>query len=62
MSFKSEVGEGSGVARSFYTAVAEAFLTMKRLPKESEVLAAFSNTNTNQATEQGNYTRFAHFA
>ena len=31
-SFKEEPGEGSGVARSFFTAVAEAFLSGEKLP------------------------------
>ena len=30
--FKDEPGEGSGVARSFYTAVGEAFLSGEKLP------------------------------
>uniref|UniRef100_A0A914X892 HECT domain-containing protein n=1 Tax=Plectus sambesii TaxID=2011161 RepID=A0A914X892_9BILA len=32
VTFKEEPGEGTGVARSFYAAVAEAFLTIERLP------------------------------
>ncbi|GIX75673.1 hypothetical protein CDAR_406353 [Caerostris darwini] len=32
VTFKDEPGEGSGVARSFYTAVAEAVLSQERLP------------------------------
>ncbi|KAL9962175.1 hypothetical protein ACROYT_G031256 [Oculina patagonica] len=32
VTFKDEPGEGSGVARSFYTAVGEAFLSGERLP------------------------------
>lgn len=32
VTFKDEPGEGSGVARSFYTAVAEAFLSADKLP------------------------------
>jgi len=33
LTFKDEPGEGSGVARSFYSALAEAFLTSEKLPK-----------------------------
>lgn len=43
VTFKNEPGEGSGVARSFYAAIADAFLTMKRLPTETQVLAAFGS-------------------
>lgn len=32
MTFKDEPGEGSGVARSFYTAIAEALLMNEKLP------------------------------
>lgn len=32
MTFKDEPGEGSGVARSFYTAIAEAVLYNENLP------------------------------
>ncbi|VDN23025.1 unnamed protein product [Gongylonema pulchrum] len=46
VTFKNEPGEGSGVARSFYAAVADAFLTMKRLPTEAQILAAFGSVPT----------------
>lgn len=32
VTFKDEPGEGSGVARSFYTAIAQAFLSNDKLP------------------------------
>jgi len=32
VTFKDEPGEGSGVARAFYTAIAEAFLAPEKLP------------------------------
>ena len=32
VTFKDEPGEGSGVARSFYTAVGEAFFSGEKLP------------------------------
>lgn len=32
VTFKDEPGEGSGVARSFYTAIAEALLSHEKLP------------------------------
>ncbi|MFH4984428.1 hypothetical protein AB6A40_011137 [Gnathostoma spinigerum] len=41
VTFKQEPGEGTGVARSFYSAVADAFQTMSYLPNENQVLAAF---------------------
>lgn len=41
VTFKDEPGEGSGVARSFYTAIADAFLTMQSLPSETYVATAF---------------------
>ncbi|XP_072269341.1 E3 ubiquitin-protein ligase UBR5 [Pyxicephalus adspersus] len=41
VTFKDEPGEGSGVARSFYTAVAQAFLSNEKLPS----LDCIQNTN-----------------
>lgn len=35
--FKDEPGEGSGVARSFYTAIADAFLANEKLPNLDSV-------------------------
>ena len=32
VTFKDEAGEGTGVARSFYTAIGEAFLAVEKLP------------------------------
>lgn len=32
VTFKDEPGEGNGVARSFYTAIAQAFLSNEKLP------------------------------
>lgn len=53
VTFKDEPGEGTGVARSFYSAVADAFLTMQSLPGEQQVLSAFgsSSASTNASTE-----------
>ncbi|XP_038051829.1 E3 ubiquitin-protein ligase UBR5-like [Patiria miniata] len=36
VTFKDEPGEGSGVARSFYTAIAEAFMSGEKLPSLDE--------------------------
>ncbi|VDN04928.1 unnamed protein product [Thelazia callipaeda] len=62
VTFKNEPGEGSGVARSFYAAIADAFLTMKRLPTEAQVLASFGNTlvdalppSNNRGSARANY-------
>ncbi|PIO33196.1 hypothetical protein AB205_0175380 [Aquarana catesbeiana] len=41
VTFKDEPGEGSGVARSFYTAIAQAFLSNEKLPS----LDCIQNTN-----------------
>lgn len=53
VTFKNEPGEGSGVARSFYAAIADAFLTMKRLPTEAQVLAAFGSTPQDITPQSG---------
>ena len=46
VTFKDEPGEGSGVARSFYTAVAEAILTQEKLPNlETAQVGAGSKTS-----------------
>ncbi|XP_077989768.1 E3 ubiquitin-protein ligase UBR5-like [Glandiceps talaboti] len=37
VTFKDEPGEGSGVARSFYTAIAEAFMSPEKLPNLDDV-------------------------
>lgn len=34
MTFRDEPGEGTGVARSFYSAVADALLSMQQLPSD----------------------------
>uniref|UniRef100_A0A8R1XPM3 UBR-type domain-containing protein n=1 Tax=Onchocerca volvulus TaxID=6282 RepID=A0A8R1XPM3_ONCVO len=54
VTFKNEPGEGSGVARSFYAAIADAFLTMKRLPTETQVLAAFGSLPADIPPSSGN--------
>uniref|UniRef100_A0A158Q8T1 TPR_REGION domain-containing protein n=1 Tax=Elaeophora elaphi TaxID=1147741 RepID=A0A158Q8T1_9BILA len=54
VTFKNEPGEGSGVARSFYAAIADAFLTMKRLPTETQVLAAFGSLPGDVQPSSGN--------
>ncbi|VBB32380.1 unnamed protein product, partial [Acanthocheilonema viteae] len=54
VTFKNEPGEGSGVARSFYAAIADAFLTMKRLPTETQVLAAFGSLPGDVQSSSGN--------
>ncbi|CAG9541014.1 unnamed protein product, partial [Cercopithifilaria johnstoni] len=54
VTFKNEPGEGSGVARSFYAAIADAFLTMKRLPTETQVLSAFGSLPGDVQPSSGN--------
>ncbi|XP_065677761.1 E3 ubiquitin-protein ligase UBR5 isoform X1 [Hydra vulgaris] len=39
VSFKDEPGEGSGVVRSFYTAISNAFLTNERLPNLDNIFS-----------------------
>lgn len=49
VTFKEEPGEGSGVARSFYTAIAEALLSNEKLPNlESAQVGKFSHYNVLQ--------------
>lgn len=52
VTFKDEPGEGTGVARSFFTAVADAFLTMQNLPGEQQVLSAFGSSSTSSNTTE----------
>ncbi|VDM24799.1 unnamed protein product [Toxocara canis] len=52
VTFKDEPGEGTGVARSFYSAVADAFLTMQSLPDEHHVLTAFGTASSSESTPQ----------
>lgn len=49
VTFKDEQGEGSGVARSFYTAFAEAILSDSKLPsfENSTTLTSSTSQNTN---------------
>ncbi|XP_043921583.1 E3 ubiquitin-protein ligase UBR5 [Protopterus annectens] len=46
VTFKDEPGEGSGVARSFYTAVAQAFLSNEKLPNLDCIQNASKGTHT----------------
>ena len=39
MSFKDELGEGSGVVRSFYTAISNAFLADEKLPNLDNIFS-----------------------
>ncbi|PIO33199.1 hypothetical protein AB205_0175380 [Aquarana catesbeiana] len=48
VTFKDEPGEGSGVARSFYTAIAQAFLSNEKLPS----LDCIQNTNKGTHTSK----------
>ncbi|XP_075242846.1 E3 ubiquitin-protein ligase UBR5-like isoform X3 [Convolutriloba macropyga] len=45
VTFKNEPGEGTGVSRSFYTAIAQALLTEERLPKLDSLSAANNSVN-----------------
>lgn len=59
VTFKDEPGEGSGVARSFYTAIAEALLSQEKLPNLDAALqgsgskAAQSQTNVVSRRRKG---------
>ena len=58
VTFKDEPGEGSGVARSFYTAVAEAILTQEKLPNlESAQVGAGSKTSQSNMVSSCPFTR-----
>lgn len=57
VTFKDEPGEGTGVARSFYSAVADAFLTMQSLPDEHHVLTAFGTASSSDNTPQSSACR-----
>ncbi|XP_063307260.1 E3 ubiquitin-protein ligase UBR5 isoform X5 [Pelobates fuscus] len=46
VTFKDEPGEGSGVARSFYTAIAQAFLSNEKLPSLDCIQNANKGTHT----------------
>ncbi|XP_053600812.1 E3 ubiquitin-protein ligase UBR5 [Plodia interpunctella] len=49
VTFRDEPGEGSGVARSFYTSVAEALLANEKLPPLEPSTSSGSSNNTNGA-------------
>lgn len=56
VTFKDEPGEGSGVARSFYTAIAQAFLSNEKLPNLDCI------QNANKGTHTSTYsTDFKHY-
>ena len=48
--FENEPGEGTGVARSFYTAIAEALLSSDRLPSLEGVLPGSSGSSTRKSS------------
>lgn len=50
VTFKDEPGEGSGVARSFYTAIAQAFLSNEKLPNLDCIQNANKGTHTSKYT------------
>ena len=45
VTFLNEPGEGSGVARAFYTALAEAILVNQKLPNLGPAQVKFRNQN-----------------
>ncbi|KAI5715389.1 hypothetical protein M8J77_015250 [Diaphorina citri] len=53
VTFKDEPGEGSGVARSFYTAIAEALLSNEPLPNLESTLALSGNSTGGGSTSGG---------
>lgn len=52
VTFKDEPGEGSGVARSFYTAIAQAFLSNEKLPNLDCIQNANKGTHTSMYYNQ----------
>ena len=48
VTFKDEPGVGSGVARSFYTAIAQAFLSNEKLPNLDCIQNANKGTHTSK--------------
>lgn len=53
VTFKDEPGEGSGVARSFYTAIAQAFLSNEKLPNLDCIQNANKGTHTSKYHREG---------
>jgi E3 ubiquitin-protein ligase EDD1 len=60
VTFKDEPGEGSGVARSFYTAIAQAFLSNEKLPNLDCIQNANKGTHTSKCSA-GNKSRQNNF-
>lgn len=54
VTFKDEPGEGSGVARSFYTAIAQAFLSNEKLPNLDCIQNANKGTHTSKYSRGSN--------
>lgn len=54
VTFKDEPGEGSGVARSFYTAIAQAFLSNEKLPNLDCIQNANKGTHTSKSCTEVN--------
>lgn len=52
--FRDEPGEGTGVARSFYSAIADAFLTMQQLPSDMLQVNEDGSLLTEEVTGSGN--------
>lgn len=50
VTFKDEPGEGSGVARSFYTAIAQALLSNEKLPNLDCIQNASKGTHTSKCS------------
>ncbi|KAH9510695.1 E3 ubiquitin-protein ligase ubr5 [Dermatophagoides farinae] len=74
VTFKEEPGEGSGVARSFYTAFSEAVLANEKLPAELltnnccgansmvNIRGGGSSANSSSGTVAGNYEAYSSYA
>ena len=60
VTFKDEPGEGSGVARSFYTAIAEALLAQERIPN-LEAAQVGAGSKASQSGLVSEMMTFAHF-
>lgn len=57
VTFKDEPGEGSGVARSFYTSIAEALLANEKLPNLEAAQVGTSNTSSKYSAPFGSMLR-----
>ena len=57
VTFKDEPGEGSGVARSFYTAYAQAVLSCEKMPSLDGVMVGSKNLQYSEYSDLGNLSK-----